>query len=219
MKKISTTTLLILVVLFALPGCRMHRGIKGSGVRKLETRELKSFNAIDTTGAYEVDVTCQKSASFEIEGDDNILPLIRTEVRDGVLFVSPEQGYNSNRPISLRINLPDLVGVTTNGAGKIHVVDVKNDRIEFKSTGAAAIDVAGETKTVEISSTGAGKIDTSSLRAGKATVKVTGAAKVDVYATEQLDVTVSGAGKVTYSGDPKVVNKSVSGIGSVSKND
>jgi hypothetical protein len=206
-------------LLFAAAGCRMHRGIKGSGVRKIETRDLKPFNAIETTGAYEIVVACQKSASFEIEGDDNILPLIRTEVRDGVLFVTPEQGYNSNRPISLRINLPDLVSVVTQGAGKIHVADVKNDRIEFRSTGAAAIDAAGETKTVEISSTGAGKIDTSALRAGKAIVKVTGAAKVNVYASDQLDVTVSGAGHVTYSGDPKVVNKSVSGIGSVSKND
>jgi hypothetical protein len=32
-----------------------------------------------------------------------------------------------------------------------------------------------------------------------------------------LDVTVSGIGSVTYSGNPPVVNKSVSGIGSVSK--
>jgi len=31
-----------------------------------------------------------------------------------------------------------------------------------------------------------------------------------------LDVTVSGAGSVTYSGNPKVVNKQVSGVGSVS---
>jgi hypothetical protein len=32
-----------------------------------------------------------------------------------------------------------------------------------------------------------------------------------------LDVSVSGVGSVTYSGDPKTVNKSVSGIGSVNK--
>jgi len=37
---------------------------------------------------------------------------------------------------------------------------------------------------------------------------------VDVYATDELDVTVSGAGRVTYSGNPKV-NKRVSGRGQV----
>src|SRR5438552_996004 len=58
-------------------------------------------------------------------------------------------------------------------------------------------------------------IDTSKLRADNAKVEVSGAASVDVYAAEQLDVNVSGAGRVSYSGNPKTVNKHVSGIGSV----
>ena len=39
---------------------------------------------------------------------------------------------------------------------------------------------------------------------------------MDVFAGDQLDVTVSGAGRVTYSGNPKV-NKHVSGAGEVIK--
>ena len=41
-------------------------------------------------------------------------------------------------------------------------------------------------------------------------------ASVDVFASDQLDVTVSGAANVTYSGDAKV-NKHVSGAGSITK--
>jgi hypothetical protein len=63
--------------------------------------------------------------------------------------------------------------------------------------------------------TGAGNIDTSKLIAEKAKVEISGAANVDVYASDQLDVTVSGVGSVNYSGSPKVVNKNVSGVGSV----
>src|SRR6185436_12331942 len=73
---------LLVVIALDLSGCKFNRGIEGSGNRKTEKRELKSFNAIDTTGAYEINITCQKPASFEIEADDNILPLIKTEVRD-----------------------------------------------------------------------------------------------------------------------------------------
>src|SRR6266513_3528707 len=100
---------IVVLLLFAggvvLSGCKLQRGIAGSGVRKTEKRELKSFNAIDTAGAYELDVTCQKPASFEIEADDNILPLIKTEVRDGILFVSSDQQYHSAKPVSLRVKL------------------------------------------------------------------------------------------------------------------
>src|SRR6266403_6023012 len=99
---------LLVACSLVLSGCKFNRGIAGSGVRKTEKRDLKSFNAIDTTGAYEIDVTCQKPASFEIEADDNILPLIKTEVRDGILFVTSEQRISPSRAVRLRINLEEL---------------------------------------------------------------------------------------------------------------
>ena len=213
------TILIVLLIAIGLaaPACKFNgRGIAGSGVRKAEKRELKSFSAIDTTGAYEIHIACQKPVSFEIDADDNILPLIKTEVRDGILFVTSDQRYHTAKPVTLRINLPSLAAVTSRGAGEITIGDVNGDSLKLESMGAASIDAAGKAKSVAVSSTGAGKIDTSSLQAEKARVDVTGAASVEVYATEQLDVTVSGAGSVTYSGNPKVVNKHVSGVGSVS---
>lgn len=197
--------------------CHMGRGVKGSGIRKSEKRELPAFKAIDTTGAYEVELMCQKPASFEIEADDNILPLIRTEVRDGVLYVSNQQRYNSAKAVALRINLPELISVSSRGAGEITVQDANSNDLKIESTGAASIKAAGKVKNATISSTGAGDIDASRLQAEKARVTVAGAASVNVYVTEQLDVSVSGVGSVSYSGNPKTVNKSVSGIGSVNK--
>ncbi len=214
--KLKTVVLLVAAGVLLLSGCKFQRGLAGSGVRKTEKRDLKSFNAIDTTGSYEINVTCQKPASFEIEADDNILPLIKTEVRDGVLFVSNDQPYHSSKSVMLRINLPDLNAVSTHGAGQIKIVDANSNDLKIDSTGAASVNASGKVKTVTISTTGAGEVDTSKLQAEKAKVQATGAANVDVFASDQLDVNVAGAGNVTYSGNPKTVNKSVSGIGSVS---
>jgi hypothetical protein len=212
------SNILALALMFAFAGCRhFEHGVKGSGNRKTEKRELKSFKAVDTNGAYEVHVTCQKPATFEIEGDDNILPLIKTEVRDGVLYVSNDQPYNTSRAITLRISLPELTRFATRGAGKIEIADVSGESLVLDSTGAASIKAAGKIRSLEVTSTGAGDIRAASLQAEKVLVKTTGAASVDVYASEQLDVTVSGAGSVSYTGNPKTVNKSVSGFGSVNK--
>ena len=218
MRRIVLVLLLVACGL-VLSSCKFNRGIAGSGVRKTEKRDLKSFNAIDTTGGYEVEVTCQKPASFEIETDDNILPLIKTEVRDGILFVSSDQQYHSAKLVTLRITLSDLNSVSTHGAGQIKIADAKSSDLRIESTGAASVVAAGTAGSVSISSTGAGEIDTTKLRAEKAKVDVTGAANVDVFASDQLDVTVAGASSVTYTGSPKVVNKHVSGIGSVSAKD
>lgn len=218
MKKLFLISLLSAVVLFTFSSCRyIGKGVQGSGVRKTEKRNLAAFKSIETNGAFEVQVTCQQAASFEIEGDDNLLPLIKTEVRGDVLRIYNDSPYQTSRAMAVRISVPDLDTITSTGAADIHITNVKNDGLLVSSTGAGKIEAAGETKYLSISSTGAGKIDTGKLHAERAKVTVTGAAKVDVYATQQLDVTVSGVGQVTYDGDPPVVNKSVSGLGSVNK--
>jgi len=207
--------IVLLVAIVAFSGCKLHHGIAGSGNRKTEKRELKSFNAIDTTGGYEINITCQKPATFEIEADDNLLPLIKTEVRDGILFVTDAQDYHSAKLPALRIILPELNSFSSSGASQVKIADANSNNLKIESTGADSIEAAGKAKSVVISSTGAGSIDTSKLTAEKATVDISGAASVGVYASDQLDVTVSGVGSVSYSGNPKVVNKNISGIGSV----
>lgn len=214
MKRTAIIWPFALCLLLALTAC--FHGVRGSGVRKTEKRDLPAFTSIETSGAFEVRVDCQKPASFELEADDNLLPLVQTEVRDGVLRVTTTKGYSSNGGIVLRVTVPDLARIKSTGAGKFNISNLKNDQFEIQSTGAATVVASGQSKSLMISSTGAGKIDAHDLRASDATVKVTGAAGVDVYATDALDVTVSGAGRVTYSGNPKV-SKKVSGAGQVVK--
>ena len=101
---------MILIVAFVVgaTGCQLGRfagrGIAGSGNRKTEKRELKSFSGIDTYGAFEVNIICQKPAGLEIEADDNILPLIKTEVRDGILYVTNTQEYHASKSPTLRMS-------------------------------------------------------------------------------------------------------------------
>jgi len=209
----------IVSLLVLLTGCHFRLGEKvaGSGVRKSEKREVQSFSEINATGAFSIEATSQKAISLEIEADDNILPLIRSEVRDGVLYLKSDKGYDSKEGVRVRITLPDLSKINATGASKFRVQGVKNDRFEIRTTGASTVTAAGVTKEVEINTTGAGEVDTHSLRAERANVRSTGAATVEVYANEQLDVRASGAGQVTYSGDPKVVNKKTSGAATVNK--
>ncbi|HWP55084.1 MAG TPA: head GIN domain-containing protein [Pyrinomonadaceae bacterium] len=216
MKK-ATLLVILAALVAAFSACHLGKGVRGSGNLKTEKRDLPAFKAIDTTGAYEVEVMCQKPASFEIEADDNILPLIKTDVRAGVLYVSSEKRISPSRAVTLRINLPELVAVSSRGAGEIKVQDARSDDLKIESTGAASIKAAGQVKNVTISSTGAGDMDTSRLQAENARVNVTGAASISVYATELLDATVSGVGNVTYTGNPKTVMQSVSGIGRVNQ--
>jgi len=209
-------SLLLLTSLVA--GCHngMLNRVSGSGNRERQKRNVASFNSISYNGAFDVDIACQQPASLEIEGDDNILPMVSTEVSNNVLHIKNLRNYSASEPIKLKISVPNLEGIAVNGAGKIEVFGMKNEKFEIDANGAPTIRVSGETKLVEIDANGAGKIDTHKLRASKAIVDTKGVSKVEVYAADQLDVTVSGPSHVTYQGDP-VVNKTINGPGSVEK--
>ena len=217
MKKFMLLTALI--VLTSLAGCHhgmFDSGVSGSGNRQKQTRDVPSFTSISTEGAYDIDIVCQQPVSLEIEGDDNILPLITMEVSNNVLHIKNTRGYSVSQPVKLKISVPNLEGISINGAGRVDVSGLKNEKFEVDANGAPTIRVSGETKLVDIDINGAGNIDTHNLRASKAVVDSKGVSKVYVRAADQLDVTVSGPSHVTYVGDP-VVNKTVNGPGTVEK--
>jgi hypothetical protein len=214
-----TAFFLSLLVLVALGGCHFSDFNKtsGSGTMKLEKRNVPAFTAVNISGAYEVEIVVQKEQSLEIEGDDNLLPLIKTEVRDGVLEINNEKSFNTKHALRVRISVPQLKGISTSGASEMVVSNVKSDEFNIDTSGASSIKVSGETKTLALEMSGAGDVDTRELRAEKVTVNSSGAAGADVYASEDLRVDASGAGHVNYYGNPKNVSEDVSGAASVSK--
>ncbi len=210
----------ISIAALLLTGChyagRMHDGIAGSGVRKREKRDLSAFTSIWTDGAFDVQVVSQQPQSLEIEGDDNLLALVATDVSNGVLRVRNLRGYSTNDPIKIKISMPNIDAVTANGAGTIEVSGVKSDKFEIDSNGAPTIKVSGETKALAIDANGAGRIDAHKLRAANAEVESKGVARVEVFASDQLNVTVSGPSTVIYDGDPNL-NQTINGPGSIKK--
>lgn len=208
---------MLMLVTSLSAGCILHHDqVVGSGNRQRQKRDVPAFTSISTEGAYEIEFVSQQPVSLEIEADDNILPIITTEVSNGVLRIRNNRSFSVNRPIILKITAPNLEGLSASGAGKIEISGLQNDSFEIDSNGAPSIKVSGETKAVDINSNGAGKIDTHKLRATKAVVVANGATKVEVFASDELNANVTGPSRVVYSGDPKV-NKSVNGPGSVEK--
>lgn len=210
---------LLLIILSSLAlGCRhmIHDGVAGSGNRQKEKRTVANFTSISTEGAYEIEFVAQAAHSLEIEGDDNILPLITTEVSNNVLRIRNKRSFSTRKPISLKISAPNLEGVSASGAGRIEITGLKNEKFELDVNGAPTIRVSGETKALEIDTNGAANIDTHKLRAERARVESNGVSKVEVYAANELDVTVGGPSRVTYHGDPHV-KQTVNGPGSVTK--
>jgi predicted small secreted protein len=215
MKKLLALVVL-LPILFA--GCHHGLGadVKGSGKRVTQKRDVAPFTGISTDGAFDIEVVCQKDQGLEIEADDNILPLISTEVSGNTLHLKPTSNFSVEDAPKIKINVPNIEAFLANGAGRIQISGVNNEKLQISLNGAPTFTASGTTKMVGVDTNGAAKVDTHNLRAGRAVVDSKGVSKVDLGVSDQLDVTVSGPSHVTYKGDP-VVNKTVHGPGKVEK--
>ncbi|HEY0547199.1 MAG TPA: head GIN domain-containing protein [Pyrinomonadaceae bacterium] len=212
---------IILMLAVMLTGCSYVKSfgdrVVGSGVIKNEKRSVNAFTSIDASGAFDVEVVCQKEQSLELEGDDNLLPLVKTEVRGSTLYIKPDKEFSVRKAIRVKIAVPNLESISSSGASSFRVADVKNEKLKIDTSGASSLNLAGETKSLSLDMSGASKVESEGLRAERVTISLSGAGKASVYASEELNAEVSGAGSVSYAGDPKTVNKHVSGVGSVSK--
>lgn len=222
-------TILLVAALGSL-GC----GVRGSGVEKTEKREVGAFRVVDMSGLARVVVTVGEPASCTITGDDNIVPLLHTEVADGVLDLDSTRPYRPNVPLVVRLTTPALERIELSGAGALEVNGAKGDRLAvsvsgagdarlqdiavktltIKLSGAGDVTAKGTAGTLELDLSGAGEAELAGLSCGTAEVEVSGAGGVTVAAEKTLKARVSGAGTVKYVGSPSVESE-VSGAGSV----
>ena len=100
-------------------------GEKGSGNIQTEKREVSEFNAVEVGGVFVVEITAQKDYSLEVEADDNLLPLIKTEFDGETLRIESENKISSSSPIKIRISAPDIENLNISGASKVSIVNLE----------------------------------------------------------------------------------------------
>jgi hypothetical protein len=217
MKRLFT----VLFVAFILSSCgyleNSGKHVSGSGSKQTETRDLGNFDAVEISGAYIVKIDSGGKTSLQIEADDNLLPLIKTEVRGGRLVISSKEDFNTRKSPVVTISMPDVKRVEASGASNFEISGVKNDSLELKLNGASSMDLAGETGKLKVDMAGAGSMDAKNLHAKTVDLNTSGAGSASVYATDALNVAISGVGSVDYYGQPKFIRKNISGFGSLNE--
>jgi hypothetical protein len=191
------------------------RGERGSGNVVTENRGLSGFKAVEVGGVFNVEIVAQKEFSVEVEADDNLLPLIKTEVHNGVLEISTEKRIRSKTRMTIRIGAPDIERLEISGVAKVSLADVSNEKLTVDTSGASKVMLAGQTRDLTIDVSGASKVDAASVSSVNAFVDASGASKVLVNVSGDLKADLSGASTVTYSGTPTNIDKKTSGASKV----
>src|SRR5437764_6052523 len=99
-------------------------GVKGSGNVITQKRDISGFHALEVSNTVQVDVVAQRDFSVTVETDDNIVPLVETEISNGVLEISCEKHVSTSSPIRVHITAPDIDKVEVSGVSGVTIANI-----------------------------------------------------------------------------------------------
>jgi putative autotransporter adhesin-like protein len=188
--------------------------VAGSGVPASETRDVTGFTGVLVAGSTDLEIVVGEDFSVALHADDNVLPLIVTEVVGTTLKISTTDSYSSGTDVRAVITMPAIAEVMIHGSGDIDVRGISGARFRAKIEGSGDVIAVGTVDVAIAEVSGSGDIDFYDLASTSAEVVVQGVGDVTVNASKELDVRIDGVGDVTYRGTPQVT-KQISGVGSV----
>ncbi len=206
----------ILCLALAMGGFRTF-SVEGNGVVRSESRKVSSFTAIDISGLYDVEIVSQQPSSLELRGEENILPLIITEVRDNTLFIYNNKNISPKHRIKIKTSSMKIEKISAEGTNNLNIYNINNDTLNISQNGVGKTEIFGKAKEVYLNLSGTVTVKAKNLYSQKAKVNLSGASKVDIYVSEELNANVLGLGKVNYYGNPQKIIRNILGIGSINQ--
>lgn len=240
--KSSLKSILVIALLFSIAATAQFKSkkkIKGNGKITTEKRTTADYDEIEVLGFLDVDLISGKEGEITVQGEENILSVIKTEVNSGVLKIYVEKNTSINIKHKLLVTVPvqtvnsvsltgsgDVNGksiIKTNnftvklaGSGDINLM-LEATNIDASLSGSGDLSLKGNAESIKANLAGSGDVVTDELITKNADANLSGSGKIAVYCTSKLTARVSGSGDVFYKGEPETKDTKVSGSGTISK--
>ncbi len=237
---IGCVVAIIVLIICSVLGYVLFRSFfLGSGVVKQDTRDVAGFSKIrlDTNG----DIQLEQGSieGLTVEAEDNVLPKIKTEVKDGTLVLSMSNAFPMiypSKPVTFKVRVKDLNNMTINGSGSVTAnrlqtdnlnldiigsgkisMDVFVDKLTSTINGNGDLNISGNSNNQEITINGSGKYVSDDMRGKDCNSTINGSGEIIVNCRSSLDITINGTGSVSYYGSPTIGNQQISGSGTIKK--
>jgi hypothetical protein len=212
--------------------------VVGSGNVITEQRPVSAVSEVMLTTSGDLTVEQNGTEALTVEGEDNIVPLITTEVSGNRLTIGTKDGasFSNTRPLRFQLSVKvigyignsgsgniSMSGVESNqlktevnGSGNVTLTDVAAQEYTTNINGSGGIVASGSVQSQDVKGIGSGNYDGSNLQSKSATVNLSGSGDATLKVSDTLDASVNGSGSVRYTGNPKVTSQ-VHGSGQVTQ--
>jgi hypothetical protein len=211
--------------------------VSGSGNIITENRTVSNFDKISLEGSGQLTLIQGETESLTIVAEDNILPLLESEVRDRTLYLGTKENssFITTEPIRYTVTMIDISGLSVagsadivaavvdavnlvidvSGSGEINIGQLTADTLTASISGSANMVIAGEIDSQDVTVSGSGDYEAGELDSNGADVTVDGSGKAVVWVNQSLTANVSGSGNIEYFGTPDTVIENIDGSGEI----
>ena len=225
MKNRITSACLLLVI--GLAGCvniSQWQTVHGSGQINSEVREVRSFSRVAVSGSGELTLVQGDTESLTIETDENLLPLIKSEVSHGELRIGWDRvNLRPTHKIHYQLRVKDLdslhlsgslhantgpiktgqLELSVSGSGSIQIERLEADRLSSHLSGSGSTRVEGKVDEQTVHISGSGSHYAGELRCQRADSHLSGSGQAKLWVKNDLVARISGSGSIDYYGHPR----------------
>jgi hypothetical protein len=235
MKKIFLIALIIIAGLSINATINFGDCEKDEGNIVKQEISISSFKKLKLNGSATVFITTEKSQKVIIETTQNIIDLLKTDVKEGEWTIGFEKCLNLDKQVKFYIDVESIDKLSINGSGDIIgknkfisknldlnvkgsgdiKIDVETNNINAKVYGSGDIKINGTATSQNIVIKGSGDYTATNLTSKEAVAIVYGSGDIDLNVSKKLKAQVHGSGDISYSGNPVNVDNKVNGSGDI----
>ncbi len=210
--------------------------LTGSGPIVTQDFDIAEFTGVSLGFSGDVYLRQGNMQSVRVEGQQNLIDHLNTEVVDGVWKMKfKAKNINYKSKFKVYITIPTLTYAKVSGSGNMTtegaftglddlvagvsgsgdlVMNVECNSIAVKVSGSGDVEMKGRANAANIRVSGSGTYDGYEMKTQNCEANVTGSGDISTYVSETLIASVTGSGDIDYKGSPRVKAK-VTGSGDI----
>ena len=186
--------------------------------QEIETRELKPFNGIHAKGNIKIIWSQGSPQEVKIEGNKNSLNSIKTIAENGVLNVYAEEEDKKKGIVVMHLTVDTINRFILDKCRMESDSKVSLDNVRIELHSASYLKLKGEANTASIYCNSNSRFSGESFTIHDGYIETENISAAHIGKTNKLNIKAKDSSRVYYSGQPKSINISTSGSGSVMQN-
>lgn len=240
MKKLKLFSLILtLSIIMTSSEISLAQDLKGNGIVEKETRSLSSFNEIEINSVLNVFLKQSDIESVTVESDKNLIPYIKTYVKDGRLIIDVKDKFKlkSSTKLNVYVSLKNLTNLINNSVGNVkseNRLSLSSLNIMNNSVGNLELDLScnslnaelnsvgdvtfrGNANNANIQNNGVGNLKAGDMTAEVLLIENNSVGNSTVSASRELYIESNGVGNVLYTGNAELKKSESNGVGKIKK--